>query len=70
METRTQVLIRQTLKGLLATAQEKINVLGEQDAQEDIRQIRSMYEEIVRFWFNDNENLINLFDEKIALYNG
>ncbi len=69
METRTQVLIRQTLKGLIATAQEKINVLGEIDAQEDIQQIRSMYEEIVRFWFNDNENLINLFDEKIALLN-
>ena len=34
---RTENLIRETLKGLLATANEKICVLGLEDAQEDLR---------------------------------
>jgi hypothetical protein len=63
---RTENLIRETLKGLLATANEKICVLGLEDAQEDLRQIRDMYVELVRFWALD-EHLIEEFDEKIGL---
>jgi len=63
---RTENLIRGTLKGLLTTAIEKVCVLGEQDAQEDLKEIRSMYVELVRFWMLD-EDLMDEFDEKISL---
>jgi hypothetical protein len=63
---RTENLIRETLKGLLATANEKICVLGLVDAQEDLRQIRDMYVELVRFWALD-EHLIEEFDEQFGL---
>lgn len=62
----TNNLIRETLKGLLATAIEKVCVLGEQDAQDDLKQIRDMYVELIRFWDLD-EDLIGEFDEKIGL---
>ena len=62
----TNNLIRETLKGLLATAIEKVCVLGEQDAQYDLKQIRDMYLELIRFWDLD-EDLIGEFDEKIGL---
>lgn len=41
-------------------------MLGEQDAQEDLRQIRDTYSELVRFWTLD-EDLMDEFDEKIGL---
>lgn len=63
---KTENLIRVTLKGLLATAIEKVCVLGEQDAQDDLKQIRDMYVELIRFWDLD-EDLIGEFDEKIGL---
>jgi hypothetical protein len=63
---KTENLIRETLKGLLATAIEKVCVLGEQDSQDDLKQIRDMYVELVRFWDLD-EDLIEKFDEKIGL---
>ena len=62
---RTENLIRETLKGLLTTAIEKVCVLGEQDAQEDLKQIRDMYVELVRFW-TLGDDLIEAFDEKIG----
>ncbi len=62
----TDNLIREALKGLLATAIEKVCVLGEDDAQDDLKQIRDMYVELVRFWDLD-EDLIGEFDEKIGL---
>ncbi len=62
----TNNLIRETLKGLLATAIEKVCVLGDQDAQDDLKQIRDMYIELIRFWDLD-EDLIGDFDEKIGL---
>lgn len=63
---RAEDLIRETLRGLLMTAIEKVCVLGEKDAQEDIKQIRDMYAELVRFWMLD-EDLMDKFDEKIGL---
>ena len=62
---RTENLIRETLKGLLTTAIEKVCVLGEQDAQEDLKQIRDMYVELIRFWTLDDD-LIEAFDEKVG----
>ncbi|WP_276624472.1 hypothetical protein [Syntrophomonas wolfei] len=63
---KTENLIRETLKGLLATAIEKDCVLGEKDPLDDLKQIRDMYAELVRFWDLD-EDLIGEFDEKIGL---
>jgi hypothetical protein len=63
---KTENLIRETLKGLLATAIEKVCVLGEGDAQDDLKQIRDMYVELIRFWDLD-EDLIGEFDEKIGM---
>lgn len=61
---KTENLIRDTLKGLLATAIEKICVLGVEGAETDIKQIREMYEELVRFWDLD-EILIGEFDMEV-----
>ena len=43
-------LIKQTLKGLLATAIEKVCVAGEEDAREDLKKLRVVYEDLVLFW--------------------
>jgi len=63
---KTENLIRETLKGLLATAIEKVCVLGEEDAQDDLKQIRNMYIELISFWTLDEE-LIEEFDEKVGI---
>lgn len=63
---KTEYLIKETLKGLLATAVEKICVLGEEDAKEDLKKLREVYEDLVLFWGLDEE-LINEFDEKIGI---
>jgi hypothetical protein len=62
----TENLIKQTLKGLLATGIEKVCVAGEEDAQEDLKKLRAVYEDLVFFWGLDEE-LINDFDEKIGI---
>ena len=46
---KTEYLIKETLKGLLATAVEKICVLGEEDAKEDLKKLREVYEDLVLF---------------------
>lgn len=61
-------LIRETLKGLLATGIEKISVLGVEDAQDDLEKLREVYEDLVLFWGLDEE-LIDEFDEKIGILN-
>lgn len=61
----TENLIRETLKGLLVTALEKVNVLGLEDAQEDLGMLREVYEELIKFWDMDDE-LIDEFDRKIG----
>ena len=65
---KTENLIRETLKGLLDTAKEKVCVLGLADSQDDLKQIRDIYIELVRFWDLDEE-LVNEFDEQIGLRN-
>ena len=63
---KTEYLIKESLKGILATATEKICVLGEEDAKEDLKKLREVYEDLVLFWGLDEE-LINEFDEKIGI---
>lgn len=64
--TTTENLIRETLKGLLATAVEKVCVLGKEDAQEDLKKLREVYEDLILFW-GLNEELINELDENIGI---
>ncbi|MFL0194841.1 hypothetical protein ACJDU8_04525 [Clostridium sp. WILCCON 0269] len=63
---KTEYLIKITLKGLLTTAKEKICVLGEEGAKEDLKSIRNLYEELIIFWGLD-EKFIDEFDEKIGI---
>lgn len=62
---KTEYLIKETLQGLLATAVEKVCVLGEEDAKEDLKKLREVYEDLILFWGLDEE-LIDEFDEKIG----
>lgn len=62
----TEGLILETLKGLLATSTEKVCVLGVEDAQDDLKRLREVYEDLVLFWGLD-EDLLDAFDEKIGL---
>jgi len=63
---QTEKLILDTLKGLLATAIEKVCVLGAEDAQEDLKRLREVYEDMILFWGLD-EDLIDEFDEKVGI---
>ena len=66
LNMQTENLIQKTLRGLLATAIEKVCVLGEEYAQEDLKKLREVYEELILFWGLD-ENLIDEFDEKVGI---
>lgn len=59
-------LILVTLKGILATATEKICVMGEIDAQVDLKKLREVYEDLIIFWELD-ERLIEAFDGRIGM---
>lgn len=65
LDMQTKNLILKTLIGLLATAIEKVCVIGEEDAQEDLQRLREVYEDLVLFWGLD-EKLIDEFDEKVV----
>ena len=65
---KTENLIRETLKGLLDTAKEKVCVLGLADSPDDLKQIRDLYIELIRFWDLDEE-LVDEFDEQIGIRN-
>lgn len=41
-------------------------MLGGEDAKEDLKQIKEVYEDLVQFWELD-EDLIDEFDEKIGM---
>lgn len=63
---QTVNLIKETLKGLLATGIEKVCVLGIEDAQSDLKKLKEVYEDLVLFWGLD-EDLIDDFDEKVGI---
>ena len=49
-----KILIKRTIEGLIATAKEKICVLGYKDSQECIRKIKEVYDDMVAFWCLDD----------------
>ena len=54
-----KVFLKRTIDGLIATAREKICVLGYEDAQNDIENIKKVYDDIVGFWcLDDNLNFL------------
>ena len=65
-ELPNKELIMATLKGLIATAVEKICVLGLEGAKDELNPLRDMYIELVEFW-NLGEDLLDEFDKKIGL---
>jgi hypothetical protein len=65
-ELLNKELIMATLKGLIATANEKICVLGLNGAKEELNPLREVYIELVEFW-NLGEDLLDEFDVKIGL---
>jgi hypothetical protein len=56
--------IKTTLQGLIFTAKEKVCVLGD-EANDDVNQLREIYEELVRFWDFD-EIYIDEFDREVG----
>lgn len=67
IEWSKRKLIMETLRGLIVTATEKILVLGLVGAQEELKQVRDMYIELVEFW-DLGEDLLDEFDEKVASF--
>lgn len=61
-------LMNLALGGLLETALEKITRFEGKNLGKEIKQIRDMYVELVRFWDMDKK-LIADFDEKVRLPN-
>ncbi|WP_102400275.1 hypothetical protein [Haloimpatiens massiliensis] len=59
-----EFLIKTTLQGLIFTAKEKVCVLGD-EANDDVNQLREIYEELVRFWEFD-ERYIDEFDMEVG----
>ena len=70
---KTEYLIKETLKGLIATCKEKICVAGEEDAKEDLKRLREVYEDLVLFWgldddlFEGEQTWLDIFDEKVGI---
>jgi hypothetical protein len=51
----TRVQIKMMMKGLIATAVEKISVLGWEDAKEDVQKLTDVVEDLEMFWDSDGE---------------
>ena len=51
----TKVKMTAMMEGLIETAVEKINVLGWEDAKEDVQKIVEMVEDLEMFWDWDGE---------------
>lgn len=55
MQILTRVQIKMMMKGLIATAVEKISVLGWEDAKEDVQKLTDVVEDLEMFWDSDGE---------------
>ena len=55
MQILTRVQIKMMMKGLIATAVEKISVLGWEDAKEDVQKFIDVVEDLEMFWDSDGE---------------
>ena len=51
----TKVKMTAMMKGLIATAVEKISVLGWEDAKEDVQKLTDVVEDLEMFWDSDGE---------------
>jgi len=51
----TKVKMTAMMEGLISTAVEKINVLGWEDAKEDVQKIAEMVDDLESFWDSDGE---------------
>jgi hypothetical protein len=51
----TRVQIKMMMEGLIATAVEKIRVLGWEDAKEDVQKLTDVVENLEMFWDSDGE---------------
>ena len=55
MQILTRVQIKMMMEGLIATAVEKIRVLGWEDAKEDVQKFIDVVEDLEMFWDSDGE---------------
>ena len=55
MQILTRVQIKMMMKGLIATAVEKISVLGWEDAKEDVQKLTDVVGDLEMFWDSDGE---------------
>lgn len=55
MQILTRVQIKMMMEGLIATAVEKISVLGWEDAKEDVQKLTDVVEDLEMFWDSDGE---------------
>jgi len=51
----TRVQMKMMMEGLIATAVEKISVLGWEDAKEDVQKLTDVVEDLEMFWDSDGE---------------
>ena len=51
----TRVQMKMMMEGLIATAVEKIRVLGWEDAKEDVQKLTDVVEDLEMFWDSDGE---------------
>jgi len=51
----TKVKMTAMMEGLIATAVEKISVLGWEDAKEDVQKLTDVVEDLEMFWDSDGE---------------
>lgn len=51
----TRVQMKMMMEGLIATAVEKIRVLGWEDAKEDVQKLTDVVENLEMFWDSDGE---------------
>ena len=55
MQILTRVQMKMMMEGLIETAVEKINVLGWEDAKEDVQKLIDVVEDLEMFWNSDGE---------------
>ena len=55
MQILTRVQMKMMMEGLIATAVEKISVLGWEDAKDDVQKLTDVVEDLEMFWDSDGE---------------
>lgn len=55
MQILTRVQMKMMMEGLIATAVEKISVLGWENAKEDVQKFIDVVEDLEMFWDSDGE---------------